>query len=487
MMQPIILFKDKDFLPPKRGGLRWSYRRAVMAGFMTLSDVLTIIAAIEIALLLWSQVRVDLVPANYRPLLLPVSAIFGSIYFSLGLYPGVGLGSVEEERRLSIGTSLGMMGLMGVSFYLRNVNEWSRAVLGLTWLFVMLGAPLARKITRRVALRLDLWGLPVAVIGETDDVERVFSNLHRNWLNGLRPVLCLRTDSLYNIFPPASRKNHQEKWDEQHLFEGIDIAVIVPHKLPLSAVKNVLLHPSHHFQRVIVMLEEARMGPMWFAPLLLSEHLGLEVKCQLINPLHQAIKRIMDLGLILISLPILIPVFLLLMLMIKLDSPGPVFYTQKRIGRNGRSVFIWKFRTMMSDAEAILETMLKKDDSLREEWEHNFKLKNDPRITRVGRFLRRTSLDELPQLWNVLKREMSLIGPRPIVEEEILLYGDDFEVFKQVLPGMTGMWQISGRNDISYDERIGLDVYYVQNWSIWLDLHILMHTALIVLRGKGAY
>ena len=114
-------------------------------------------------------------------------------------------------------------------------------------------------------------------------------------------------------------------------------------------------------------------------------------------------------------------------------------------------------------------------------------MKNDPRVTIVGKFLRRNSLDEWTQGWNVLKREMSLIGPRPIVQEEIPIYGDDLEVFKQVLPGMTGMWQISGRNDLSYDERIGLDVYYVQNWSIWLDLHILMHTMLIVLQGRGAY
>jgi Undecaprenyl-phosphate galactose phosphotransferase WbaP len=486
-MHSTIVFKDKDFLAPRRGGLRWSYRRLVMAGFMALSDVMTIIAAIEIALLLWSQVRTDLFPAHYLALLLPVSAVFCSIYFSLGLYPGVGLGAVEELRRLSIGTTLGMMGLMGLSFYLRNVNEWSRAVLGLTWIFVLLGAPLVRKIMRRIALRLDLWGLPVAVIGETDETDRVFSNLNRNWLNGLRPVLCIRVDSLYDIFPPASQQKNGKQWESQGLFEGIDVAIIVPHQLPLSAVKNVLLHPSHHFQRVIVMLNEARMGPMWFAPLLLSDHLGLEIKCQLINPLHQAIKRMVDFGLIFISLPVLIPVFLLLMLVIKLDSPGPIFYTQKRIGRDGHNILIWKFRTMMVNAEAVLEAMLEKDNVLRGEWDLNFKLKNDPRITRVGGFLRRTSLDELPQLWNVLKREMSLIGPRPIVAEEISLYGDDFEIFKQVPPGMTGMWQISGRNDLSYDERIGLDVYYVQNWSIWLDMHILMHTLLIVLQGSGAY
>jgi Undecaprenyl-phosphate galactose phosphotransferase WbaP len=416
-----------------------------------------------------------------------VSAIFTIIYFSLGLYPAVGLGPVEELRRMSIGSSLGMMGLMGLSFYLRNVNEWSRAVLGLTWVFIVIVAPLMRKAMRRLALRLDLWGLPVAVIGETPETERVFANLNRNWLHGLRPVLCLQTDSLDHIFPPTSHPAAKTPWDSQDLFDGIDIAVIVPSQMPLSAVKNVLLHPSHQFQRVIVMLDEARMGPMWFAPLLISENLGLEVRCQLLNPLHLATKRIVDLGLILLSLPLLLPLFVLLMLAIRLDSPGPIFYTQKRVGRDGRDLLIWKFRTMVADADAALQSLLRTDPKLRDEWEHNYKLKDDPRVTRVGRFLRRTSLDELPQLWNVLRREMSLIGPRPIVAEEVSLYGDDFAIFKQVPPGMTGMWQISGRNDLTYDERIGLDVYYVQNWSIWLDMHILMHTVLIVFQGKGAY
>ena len=148
---------------------------------------------------------------------------------------------------------------------------------------------------------------------------------------------------------------------------------------------------------------------------------------------------------------------------------------------------MWKFRSMVIDAESILNSYLVQNDELRIEWEQKFKLKRDLRITGIGAFLRRTSLDELPQLWNVIKREMSLIGPRPIVKEEIPFYKNDFEIYKQVLPGMTGMWQISGRNDLSYEERVGLDVYYVQNWSIWLDIHILIHTILVILRGQGAY
>ncbi len=482
-----ILFKDEEYVSPKRGGLRWMHRRTVMAVFMLLSDMLCLILSIEGALLLWSQVRADLYPEIYQPLLLPVGILFSGIYFSMELYPGIGLGSVEEMRRMSLGTTLGMLGLMGLSFYLRNVNEWSRAVLGLTMVFLLIGAPLARKITRRLALRLGLWGMPVVVIGENEYAQHVFNNMRRNWLNGLRPVLCIQTTSLHHIFPPASQKKLIQPWDAQGLFDGIEIAVVVPNQAPLGAVKNILLNPAHSFQRVIVIFNETRMGPMWFTPLLLAEHLGLEARHQLINPTHQFIKRVVDLGLILLSLPLTVPIFLLLMLAIRLDSPGPVFYTQKRLGYGGRELRIWKFRTMVQNADDALKAILAADPSLRREWEQNFKLKNDPRITRVGSFLRRTSLDELPQLWNVLRREMSLIGPRPIVADEIPLYKDDFEIFKQVLPGMTGMWQISGRNNLTYEERIGLDVYYVQNWSIWLDLHILLHTVFIVLQGRGAY
>jgi Undecaprenyl-phosphate galactose phosphotransferase WbaP len=487
MQTTTILFKDADFFSPKHNRLRWAYRRAVMSGFMVAGDLISLIISLELALLLWSQVRADLLPALYQPLLLPVGILFLSIYTLMGLYPGVGLGSVEELRRLSIGTTLGMLGLMALSFYLRSVNEWSRAVLGLTLVLMLISAPLVRRLTRRLALRLGLWGMPVAVIGENEAVEHIFNNLRRNWLHGLLPVLSIKTSSLDHIFPTVSQLKNFDQWDSNGLFDNIDIAIIVPNQAPLGAVKNILLNHSHQFKRVIVMFNEPRMGPMWFTPLLLAEHLGLEAQHQLINPVHQLTKRLIDIVLIIVLLPFLIPVFLLIMLAIRLDSPGSVFYTQKRIGAGGHELRIWKFRTMVKDAEEALEKVLEQDSAQRNEWEQNFKLKNDPRITRVGRFLRRTSLDELPQLWNVLRREMSLIGPRPIVAEEVPLYKDDFEIYKQVLPGMTGMWQISGRNDLTYDERIGLDVYYVQNWSIWLDLHILIHTVLIVLGGRGAY
>ena len=485
-MDPVILYQDQGFFARDKYRLLWTHRRIGMTAFMIISDFLCLGGSTLLALQLWSRMRSDLLVDFYQPLILPVTGLFLCIYMLTGLYPGIGIGPVEELRRLSISTSLGMLGLTGMSFYLRNITSWSRAVLGLTWLFLLISVPLMRKVFRRLAVAIRMWGVPVVVVGESDGAERIYSSLRRNRLIGLWPVLCVKTESLANVFPhPTERR--QVEWTGKALFKDIEIAIIVPQKAPLGAVKSVLLDRTHRFRRVIVIFDESRIGSVWFTPLHLVEHLGLEVTHQLINPTQQLIKRLIDIVSILVCLPVLLPLFALIGVAIKLDSSGPVFYTQKRVGHDGNELGMWKFRSMVLNAEQVLQTTLENNPALKAEWANNFKLKHDPRITRVGRLLRRLSLDELPQLWNVLRGEMSLIGPRPIVKEEISLYKDDFEIYKQVLPGMTGMWQISGRNDITYDERVNLDVYYVQNWSIWLDIHILLHTILTAIQAKGAY
>ena len=285
--------------------------------------------------------RPDLAPEIYQPLILPVAVFFVIIYLMMGLYPGIGVGPVEELRRLSIGTTLGMLALMGLSFYLRNINMWSRAVLGLAWVFLLFSAPLARKVFRRAAVRLGMWGVPVVVIGETEGVTNIYRNLRRNRLTGLWPVLCVRTAPITRLFPPPS--SPEVGFPEiRALFENIEIVILVPEKAPLGAVKNVLLDKTHQFKRIIVMFDDARMGSVWFTPLHLVEHLGLEVTHQLINPAQQVIKRLLDLFLIFIFLPFLLPLWALIALAIKLDSRGPVFYTQKRVGHGGKNILIWK-------------------------------------------------------------------------------------------------------------------------------------------------
>ena len=198
-------------------------------------------------------------------------------------------------------------------------------------------------------------------------------------------------------------------------------------------------------------------------------------------------KRVFDLMVVaLLGLLALVP-GVLIALAIAIDSRGPVFFAHRRVGEARRSFRLWKFRSMVGDADALLERYLRHHPERASEWDRTHKLKDDPRVTRVGHFLRKTSLDELPQLWNVLRGDMSMVGPRPIVAAEAAKYGPAFGLYTQVLPGLTGLWQVSGRNDTQYSRRVELDCHYIRNWSAARDLAILFRTAGVIVRGRGAY
>ena len=213
----------------------------------------------------------------------------------------------------------------------------------------------------------------------------------------------------------------------------------------------------------------------------------IKVKNNLAHWHNKAMKRVFDIMCCLPGVILLSPVFAIISLMIYISDPGPIIFAHKRIGKNGKPFDCYKFRSMIVDAENVLEQYLKDNPAAREEWEKDFKLKNDPRVTKIGAFLRKTSLDELPQLINVIKGEMSLVGPRPIVEAEIEKYGIFFKDFAMVTPGITGVWQVNGRSDTTYDERVSMDSWYVHNWSLWLDIWYLIKTFKVVLQRKGAY
>ena len=200
-------------------------------------------------------------------------------------------------------------------------------------------------------------------------------------------------------------------------------------------------------------------------------------------------KRMFDIVFALSVLTIFSPMYLILMILVALNSQGPIFYIQKRIGKNHQPFNCIKFRTMVNNADKVLETIMQDSDQVRQEFQESFKLKHDPRITKVGRFLRLTSLDELPQFWNVLKGEMSVVGPRPLVPEELSKYGRKINTVLQIKPGITGLWQVSGRNDIPYPKRVQIDVYYAKSHSWLLDLWIIYKTIGVVLfpRNNGAY
>jgi len=228
-----------------------------------------------------------------------------------------------------------------------------------------------------------------------------------------------------------------------------------------------------------------------------SSHLGLEL-LSAPQPFHEEpslaesfryriVKRVFELLLILAALPILLPLVAIVCAVVACTSSGPVFYSHSRLRRNGEAFRIWKLRTMHTENARILEEHLRNNPHSYKEWKETQKLKNDPRITTPGRFLRRYSLDEIPQLWNVINGTMSLVGPRPITSSEVKKYGAAFSTYCSVDPGLTGVWQISGRSDLTYSERVILDCEYVQFWSLGNDLKIVVQTFGAVIAGMGAY
>ncbi len=200
------------------------------------------------------------------------------------------------------------------------------------------------------------------------------------------------------------------------------------------------------------------------------------------------IKTIFDYILTLIGTVLISPLLLYVAYRIKKEDPGPVFFAHMRIGKNGKPFPCYKFRSMVLNSQEMLQKYLAENSAAREEWERDFKLKEDPRVTPIGKVLRRTSLDELPQIFNVLRGEMSLVGPRPVIQEELdKYYGETAKLYYTVKPGITGLWQVSGRSDLGYNERVALDAVYIQNRSIIGDILILWKTIGVVLMKKGAY
>jgi lipopolysaccharide/colanic/teichoic acid biosynthesis glycosyltransferase len=200
----------------------------------------------------------------------------------------------------------------------------------------------------------------------------------------------------------------------------------------------------------------------------------------------RAAKRAFDLGLGVTLAVVSFPVAIVIALAVVIQSGGPILYSQRRVGRGGRFISVWKFRTMVVEADAVLQQYLDQDPALAAEWRERRKLRRDPRVTGIGRLLRKTSLDELPQLWNVIRGDMSLVGPRPVVAEELCRYGSNSSLYLAVKPGVTGLWQTSGRNNTTYDYRVKLDSEYVRTWSIAKDLRIVLNTIPAVVRGIGA-
>jgi Undecaprenyl-phosphate galactose phosphotransferase WbaP len=416
-------------------------------------------------------------------------ALWVGLRAMLGLYPGYGLDSVEKLRRhtYSVFVALAILALLALGFQVGDVV--SRLLLGVTFLGLIFLAPIVRQGLSSVLRHIGLWGRPVIVLSYKDTGAKFVELLRAEWGLGYKPVALFD----YNLVPAGqtfSEVPYQETLSDAEEFarsQGIDTVIFAMPYTRREQLAHMVRLASESFRYVLILPNLTGVTNSAVIARDLGGTFAVEIKHNLLDPWARRLKRAVDLFGAIVGGILISPLILLVVALIKLDSRGDAFYGHKRLGAGDEHFLCWKFRTMRADADLLLEEYLTRNPELRHEWERSRKLRKDPRVTRVGRFLRKTSLDELPQLWNVLRGEMSLIGPRPIVSDEVPKYREGYELYRRILPGMSGLWQVSGRSDTDYDERVEIDSYYVRNWSVWLDVVILARTIRIVLRGRGAY
>jgi Undecaprenyl-phosphate galactose phosphotransferase WbaP len=460
----------------------------LMAGVRAVTDLATLSVAVLAGFHFWLLVN-PLIPPHPPSMWLAVWFSFVALGF-YGLYPGVGMTAVEHMRRIFYSITLVYL-LLTASMFL--VKDWwadSRGGFLLSWVFSLAFVPLGRWVAGRYFSSRPWWGIPVMILGAGETGRIVIQNLGANQVLGYRPVVCLDDDpqkqgTCLGVPVPDGLAGARYFADVYRT----RCAVIAMPRLPREKLVQQLEDWSKIFPKIVIVPDLFGVASLWTAPRDLGGVLGLEIQCNLLDPLNQLLKRATDIVVSAICLVAAAPFFAIAALWIKRASPGPAFYDQEREGKQGALIRIFKLRTMYPNAEETLESYLAGDPAASEEWARFCKLKRDPRvIPGIGSFLRKTSLDELPQLWNILRGEMSLVGPRPFPHYHNERFHPGFQSLRtQVTPGLTGLWQIAARSDGDLEVQKSLDSYYIRNWSLWLDVYILIRTIRTVLAREGAY
>lgn len=355
--------------------------------------------------------------------------------------------------------------------------------------------PTYRVFARILLSRTDWWGIPTIILAAGTSGNDVIDTLKRWPEVGLKPVALLQDEQFMDSDgdgAPSFVRKGVPVMGSVHNAPAVAARFHVPcaiaalPRMSHQEQSKVLARYSKFFDHIYVVPELSGLPTFWTASQSSDGLFGYGVRHFALRRGARIAKRLMDIIGGVIALLFATPIIAATALLIKLDSSGSVFYFQHRMGREGRIFKVLKFRTMFLDADKKLQEILRDDPKLRREYEQFHKLQNDPRVTRVGRVLRRYSLDELPQLWNVLRGDMSLVGPRAYMPGELPKMRGLARAVLQTPPGITGLWQVSGRNELSFDARVDLDVHYIQNWSPWLDLYVLVRTIPVVLTGHGA-
>lgn len=401
------------------------------------------------------------------------------------LLPSWGLGAVEELRRIVI-LILSIYGAVTiVLFILKRSEEISRLVMTLSLLISAVLVPLTRMLVKEILVRFGLWGIQTVIYGGVETSRRVFKTLSRNKGFGYLPV---------GVFHYNGEERHKEmkgipvfRRSGKHLAKAPVAILAIPEHGREKIVEMLDGHLSV-YRHVIIIPNLFEVQSLWVQTRDLGGILGLEITRNLLSPLSSFTKLIAGYAFVFLSSIFWLPLCALIAFFIWLEDKNNPLFFQERVGKNGKVFKAWKFRTMFPESEKILQAKLDESEGLKAEWNKNFKLKDDPRITKIGKVLRRTSLDELPQMVNIILGEMSLVGPRPLPKYHFDSLDEKTKSLrKNVRPGITGLWQVSGRSDTGLTGMRKWDAYYVRNWSIWLDIIVLVRTIKAVIKGSGAY
>jgi Undecaprenyl-phosphate galactose phosphotransferase WbaP len=421
--------------------------------------------------------------------MVPNIVVWVGLRFLLGLYPGYGLGQVEELRRQTFALFTTLAITTVFAFFSSTAESLSRMLLFAWILGLLFAAPLARYCAKLALKKLGLWGKPVVVLGAHDVGARVLEDLRREWQLGFRPIAVFDNrvapiQRTLNGVPYGGTLGDAIALGREHRIDTVIFAMPYTRREQLAKFVDLA---KLNFRHVVVIPNLVGITNSAVVARNFAGTFGVEIKYNLLDPWSQRLKRVLDLAATVVGGIFVLPLIAALALLVRLESRGPIFYSDKRMGRDGELFSCVKFRTMVPGAESLLHELLAENEEAREEYLKYHKLRHDPRVTSVGRFLRKTSLDELPQLWNVLRGEMSLVGPRPYLPRESGDIGVTQEEILRVTPGITGPWQVAGRNRSAFEERVEMDVSYVSDWSVWLDLVLLVRTSACVLFSRGAY
>lgn len=475
------------------------FRKYVSFGVLLLADAAALLLSFYAAFLLRTKIFPALAPEYFAGRAPIVFSLFLDrwyiVFISIAAFAFEGLytkrlAQWEETRLLLKSTTLAFGLIMTAIFVTKQYFPFSRLIVGLAWLLSMVFLPVFRWLAKTVLFRLDVWSKRVIIIGTAEESNKVIASIQANPTLGYRIVGCL-TDDRTRInediagVPILGHYDDLEIWKERTSFE--DIIVTFPN-IPRNILIYLLKSWENTSETIRYIPQTGDLITTGIEIENIGKMLSLVVRKNLHKPWNILMKTAFEYVLAFLILILASPFLLAAAAAVKLGSPGPVFFLQPRMGRKGRAITVVKFRTMYIDAKERLAARLRTDPAAAREWETYRKLKGrDPRVTRIGAFLRRHSLDEFPQLLNVLSGTMSLIGPRPYLREEIEGLKPFPGLLFEVKPGITGMWQISGRSDLPFDERLRIDEHYIRNWSLWLDIMILLKTFGTVISGKGAF